>query len=647
MSTPRARRGPGRRRKELDPPPSGMAELGAYMRQQRLTAGVENMEYAARLVKAALRQDAPGKLVSDRRLADHLANVERAHSGDRGEFWSTEGDDGDEGDTSPSARRASVPYELAEAYDTAFGGDGYLVDVHHWAKVRDREHALYPPRATPPVPDGLSLDAAVALLWDGFSAEDEVAAPVLAGHEAALRAAYAGWRDPARRQAWVPAEGHRDRSAFVNELNEFRDGQLVAPGGVVIGSWPLRNKGEVPWRDRLLFRVSDRDAAGIHAPRFVCVPETSPGEVAVIRAPLRAPRWPGTYQVCFKIGWPNGVYCHPTTMTGVMATLVVPPPELSAWWPEPPPARANGQAPETLMTNPELRPLLSAGRNNACLTQAQLGDLLTDIPASRRTLRMISDVERGRRQWPLSAWHAAVRALERFDAAAAEVAALRSLLPPAGHPPAPATMWTTDDRRAHLRTMLADLTADEPLRRFERTTEHATVREHVMAAEVLRRLDEGPAERPSPQDHYQWEVLESSWTDVTDIGKHPYFAVHVRLHNTGEIPWKGRLLSRLGVTVSTVMPATPRATPVPDTEPGGSCVVLIQGRPAHLVGVTDIHYIMTFADLRPCFPDDRRTIQLTLATTTTVSAQETLPVPAKLARAARSFIRQLQRTRDS
>ena len=127
----------------------------------------------------------------------------------------------------------------------------------------------------------------------------------------------------------------------MNELNEFRDGQLTAPGAVVTGSWPLRNTGEVPWRDRLLFRVSQRDAGGIHAPRFVPVPDTDPGEVAVIRAPLRAPRWPGTYQVCFKIGWPNGVYCHPTTMTGVMATLVVPPPELSAWWPEPshPPAR--------------------------------------------------------------------------------------------------------------------------------------------------------------------------------------------------------------------------------------------------------------------------------------------------------------------
>lgn len=119
------------------------------------------------------------------------------------------------------------------------------------------------------------------------------------------------------------------------------------------------------------------------------------------------------------------------------------------------------------------------------------------------------------------------------------------------------------------------------------------------------------------------------------------------LQNTGEVPWKGRLLSRIGATVSTVMPVTPRVLSVPDTEPGGSCSVIIPGRPAHLVGVADIHFIMTFANLLPCFPDDRRTIRLTLATTTTVGAQETMPVPVMLVQAAHALIRRLQRTEDS
>jgi len=92
---------------------------------------------------------------------------------------------------------------------------------------------------------------------------------------------------------------------------------------------------------------------------------------------------------------------------------------------------------------------------------------------------------------------------------------------------------------------------------------------------------------------------------------------------------------------------TPRVASVPDTEPGGSCSVIIPGRPARLAGVTDIYFIMTFADLRPCFPDDRRTIRLTLATTTTVGAQETLPVPIRLVQAALAPIRGLRRSEGS
>jgi transcriptional regulator with XRE-family HTH domain len=332
-------------------------------------------------------------------------------------------------------------------------------------------------------------------------------------------------------------------------------------------------------------------------------------------------------------------------MAGVMATLVVPPRELSAWWPGPPPAAGHGQAPETPMADPELGPLLSAARKSARLSQAQLGELLTELPAGRKSFQAISYIERGTRQWPLSAWHAAVRALVRFDDAGPEVVALQSRLPPVGRPPAPATAWTIDDRRAHLRALLADLTASPPRRRFTRTAKPATWSPYPTAAEILSRLDEDSTERPGEQD--QLEMLESSSPEGTDIGKSEYFAIRVTLRNTGEVPWKGRLLSRVGVTVSTVMPVTPRVISVPDTEPGGSCTVIITGRPAHLAGVTEVHFIRTFADLRPCFPGDRQTIQLTLATTTTVGAQETLPVPAALVHAARALVTRLRRTEDS
>jgi transcriptional regulator with XRE-family HTH domain len=630
MSDARDGLGRGRRRQALKPPKTAMVELGHDMRQQRLAAGVNDMAYAVELVQSAMPLGAPPV------TAPYLADVERGNSGHGARSdWVEEGGD------RPGSElyRVHVSYALVEAYDTAFGADGYLVDVYDWAKVRDQEHSVSPPTALPPVPDRSALDAALAALREGFNSKDEVAGPVLAECEAALRLAHPGWRDPARREKWLLEEGQRDRSTFVNELNEFRDGQLVEPGGVLIGSWPLRNTGEVPWRDRLLFRVSQGDAAGIHAPRFVPVPDTDPGGVAVIRAPLRAPQRPGTYQICFKIGWPNGVYCHPTTMVGVVATLVVPPPGLSAWWHDGSPVIESGQPPETPMTDPELGPLLSAARKKARLSQAQLGKLLNELPAGKSSVQTISHVERGAsRPWPLYAWHAAARALERFDEAASEVGALRSALPPMlrARPPARSTMWTTDDRRDHLRAIVADLTATPPRRRFTRTVTQLAWSPYARAEEVLSRLDAGSTERPSAKD--RWEMLEPLSPGETDIGKNEYFAIQVELRNTGEVPWKGRLLSRLGVPVTSVLPMTPRVLSVPDTEPGGRCSVTVPGRPAHLVGVAEIHFIMTFADLRPCFPDDRRTIRLVLETTTTVGAQETQPVPVKLVQAARKLI---------
>lgn len=136
-------------------------------------------------------------------------------------------------------------------------------------------------------------------------------------------------------------------------------------------------------------------------------------------------------------------------------------------------------------------------------------------------------------------------------------------------PPAPATTWTSADRRDHLRAMLADLTASPPRRQFTRTAKQTTWSPYLNAGKILRRLEAGTTECPSPQDN--WEMLEPVTPDGTDIGKNEYCAIRVTLRNTGAVPWQGRLLSRLGVTVSTVMPLTPRVVSVPDTKPGDSC----------------------------------------------------------------------------
>jgi hypothetical protein len=58
--------------------------------------------------------------------------------------------------------------------------------------------------------------------------------------------------------------------------------------------------------------------------------DVDPGGRVELRVPLRAPRRPGTYRACLKMGWPNGVYCFPSTLVGVIVTVIVPAADLLA-----------------------------------------------------------------------------------------------------------------------------------------------------------------------------------------------------------------------------------------------------------------------------------------------------------------------------
>jgi hypothetical protein len=57
-------------------------------------------------------------------------------------------------------------------------------------------------------------------------------------------------------------------------------------------------------------------------------------------------------------------------------------------------------------------------------------------------------------------------------------------------------------------------------------------------------------------------MLEPAPLTVTDVDKSHYFLHPGDPRNPGEVPWKGRLLSRLGVSGSTAMPFTPRVVSV-------------------------------------------------------------------------------------
>ena len=197
------------------------------------------------------------------------------------------------------------------------------------------------------------------LLWNGFEGAGSEIQAMLSGFQDELERALPRWAaDEAG--AWPFMAG--DRSQFVNELNTLMDGRLAEAGAHLIDSWPLRNTGTVPWENRLLYLVGRGGPHRLHAPPFIPVPTTEPGQTVIIRAPVRVPRHPGTFRASYKIGWPDGRYCHPTTLAGVVSTVVVPPTDLTAWWPEPYVPLTNARLPDFPLKGAKLGELLRTAR---------------------------------------------------------------------------------------------------------------------------------------------------------------------------------------------------------------------------------------------------------------------------------------------
>jgi hypothetical protein len=218
-----------------------------------------------------------------------------------------------------------VPSWLVRAYDVAFGADGYLVDMYDWTATLLADHEQDPPRLTrhlpAHVPDGGEFDYLAGPLLDGKTELDDDVRALLHAEASVLASRRHHAADDG---TWSPSAS--DGSGSLGEGEEaLPEGTVVAPGAQLVARWVLHNTGTVPWLDRLLYGVgSASPTAGLRTPPFVTVPDTDPGGRINLRVPLRAPRRPGTYRACLKMGWPNGVYCFPSTLLGVIVTVIVP-----------------------------------------------------------------------------------------------------------------------------------------------------------------------------------------------------------------------------------------------------------------------------------------------------------------------------------
>ena len=113
-----------------------------------------------------------------------------------------------------------------------------------------------------------------------------------------------------------------DASSFVDDT--IPSGSLMAPGEVFIKSWRIRNSGTVPWHGRRLERQGPVTGPGLIASQeYVSIPDTEPGEIAEISAPLKAPTYDCSSIAYFKMVDREGSLCFPDSYQLGLDVLVM------------------------------------------------------------------------------------------------------------------------------------------------------------------------------------------------------------------------------------------------------------------------------------------------------------------------------------
>lgn len=101
-----------------------------------------------------------------------------------------------------------------------------------------------------------------------------------------------------------------DASTFLGDT--IPHGTLFAPGEFFEKVWRIQNSGTVPWQARRLERQGPITGPGlITSARFVAIPDTPPGSIAVIETTLKAPTYDCSSIAYFKQVHADGRLCFP------------------------------------------------------------------------------------------------------------------------------------------------------------------------------------------------------------------------------------------------------------------------------------------------------------------------------------------------
>jgi hypothetical protein len=238
------------------------------------------------------------------------------------------------------------------------------------------------------------------------------------------------------------------------------------------------------------------------------------------------------------------------------------------------------------------------------------------LAPGRLSRHRLARVERGEIELPAGLWDEIADALIRAGRTATEIAGLRPTTRPIEPPPLSTPGQRLDQWRrvvVHVRnnrwwrspiTLIARVTSPENLPRYRQIIARYGVDRMRYLRDVRTRLDRGAATagqwRADPADGIAVDHARSVL--AADLGRVELFLFRLYLHNVGQAPWRDRLLYRIGPPVTSGTPFTPGVLPVPDTEPGQSCEILIPGRTQWLYGCATVSYVMVFPDFTPCLP---------------------------------------------
>jgi transcriptional regulator with XRE-family HTH domain len=134
------------------------------------------------------------------------------------------------------------------------------------------------------------------------------------------------------RQARYPLEG--DEARFVSEAPP--DGSTVPCGTVFTKTWTIRNSGSVPWHARRLRRIGATTGPWtLTSPRFAPIPDTDPGEEAVISVKLRTPQMETAAVAQWKMVDADDLLYFPTVNSVGLALYVLVGHDAGSAWPPP------------------------------------------------------------------------------------------------------------------------------------------------------------------------------------------------------------------------------------------------------------------------------------------------------------------------